>query len=258
MLDHPNEDRSISLDAYDSLVFKGGSAQYIAEVIALVKKLSVEGDIYPPSFATSREPVIEYGLRSQPDSENSGRLTEAEAVAIKALADENSGLSQSLGKGSKTNRKIMEALGEKNLWIFDVVDGMASFGYRLRGALSVRDKILRGESVSSGSSINNKLEQLNLSLFEKGLRMDGMALRNNTVSAACDVAIGYAKDEITQSPEGARNLDEINSRIHSRTVGINLGSKIFTQVFQLAEQRGLPTKLVPKDATSQTPLKLLK
>jgi len=225
------------------LVFKGNSAQYLAQVIDEVVQLARSGAIYPPTFATWREPELENGLSSHPHDRNEGRLSPAEAVAIRVLADEGSAIAQNLFESTEKTRLINEIVGTPDGWPSDVVDGMADFGYQLRGALRIRDRIARGEAIPAGKTIGESLDRRLWERYVTPLKLDGMSVRGNTVTAVAEETNSLVDQQIRGNPEGARNEKELQDRMRSRRRGIELGSRVYKQVLDVAMQRGLPATL---------------
>ena len=237
MTDDVTTERTLSKDVYDSIAFKGGSAQYLAQTILEVEQLSRGGAIYPPAFATWRNPELEFGMSLQPHIPNDGRLSPAEAVAVKVVADEGSAIAQNLFKSKDRTKLINELLGNSVGWPSDVVDGIADFGYGLCGAIRIREQITRGETI--GDDLNRLLWQR----YQAPLKLDGMVIRGNTVTAVAKFADELVEKEIRGVPEGAKNEEEFQDRMRSRRRGIELGAKIYKQVLDVAIQRGLPTTL---------------
>jgi hypothetical protein len=236
-------DESLSLDAYDSIAFKGQSAQYLAQVIEDVLQLSRSGTIYPPAFATWRNPVLEHGLSPQPHYKEDGMLSPAEAVAVKVVADEGSALAQNLFENYDKTMLISELVGNPDGWPSDVVDGIAHFGYSLCGAIRIREKIARGEAIPTGRTIGDDLIRNLWQRYQEPLKLDNMIIGKNTVTEAVKSADELVEREIRGVPEGAKNEEELQVRMRSRRRGIELGAKIYNQVLDVAIQRGLPTTL---------------
>jgi hypothetical protein len=243
MTDDVTTERTLSKDSYDSIAFKGGSAQYLAQIIDDIAQLSRSGAVYPPAFATWRNPELEFGMSLQPRSQDDGRLSPAEAVAVKVVADEGSAIAQNLFKSMDKTKLISELVGNPDGWPSDVVDGIADFGYSLCGAIRIRERIARGETIPTGRTIGDDLNRRLWQRYQAPLRLDGMVIRGNTVTAVAKFADELVEKEIRGVPEGAKNEKELQDRMRSRRRGIELGTKIYKQVLDVAIQRGLPTTL---------------
>ena len=153
-------EKALSTDSYDSIAFKDRSAQYLAETIDDITQLSRRGPIYPPEFATCRNPELEYGVSLQQHIQDDGRLSPAEAVAIKVMADEGSAMAQNLFESTSKTRLISETVGDPGGWLSDVVDGMADFGYSLCGTIRIREKMVEGETIPTGSTNRDDTDRL--------------------------------------------------------------------------------------------------
>jgi len=70
-----------------------------------------------------------------------------------------------------------------------------------------------------------------------------MSVRGNTVTAVAEETNSLVDQQIRGNPEGARNEKELQDRMRSRRRGIELGSRVYKQVIDIAMQRGLPTTL---------------
>lgn len=227
----------LSTDSYDSIAFKGESTQYLAKIIADITQLSRSGAIYPPAFATWRNPELEYNISSRPHNQYDGRLSPAEAVAVKTMADEGSAIAQNTDK----YKLISEVVGDPNGWSYDIVDGMANFGYSLCGAIQIREQIVRGERISTGRINEDSFDRDLRQRFQVPLRLDGMAIKGNTVAAITKFANESVEESI--KAEGVKNEEEFQARVKSRRKGIELGAKIYMQVLNIAIQRGMSTTL---------------
>lgn len=241
MADDSANEKSISGDAYESLAFKGNSAQYLVQVIDEVTQLSQQGDIYPPAFATWREPILKHGLSTKPNYENDSRLSPAEAVAIRVMADEGSAIAQNLFESTDKTKLINGIIGTPDAWPSDVVDGMAHFGYQLCGAARIRDRIIRGESIPTGKTMRELVDHRLWKRYKAPLQLDGMVIRGNTVTAITEEANSLVEQEIRGVPEGAKDEKELQDRMNSRRRGIEIGAKIYKDVLEVATQRGLRT-----------------
>lgn len=194
----------LSRDSYDSIAFKGNSAQYLSGVMAEVFQMAEKGTIYPPAFATWRNPELEYGISLRPHNQDDGRLSPAEAVAIKVMADEGSAMAQNLFKSMDKNKLISEIVGNPDGWPSDIVDGMADFGYNLCGAISIRERIARGETIPTGRTIKDDLDRPLWQMYQAPLKLDGMVIKGNTVAAITKFVNELVEKEIRGVPNGLK------------------------------------------------------
>lgn len=257
----PDDDQynqALSLDAYESIAFKGSSAQYLADSIRDITALSQQGDLYPPSFATFRETEIE-GISLRPHDQREGRVSPAEAVACKALADEGSAMAQSFGRGKGESILFEEIAGFPNAWPTDIFEGMGDFGNSLHGAIRARELIQSGISIPTGKTNGEELDRRLWELYQSSLQRDGMIIGKNTVEAVSKDANGFVEQRIRGIPEGAQKEEELQNRMKSRRRGIELGEKIYQETLDVAIQRGVPTRLDSAITvkTSLSPHKLL-
>lgn len=234
--------KSLSTNAYDSIAFKGGSAQYLADSIRDIIALSQQGDLYPPSYATWRETEIE-SISLHPHDQREGRISPAEAVACKALADEGSAMAQSFGRGKNEAELFEKIAGFPNAWSTDIFEGMGDFGNSLHGAIRARELISSGKSIPTGKTIGEESDRRLWEQYQLPLRQDGMKVGKHTAAAAREEANGFVDQRIRGVPEGAKGESDLQNRMKSRVRGIELGEKIYLQVFDVAIQRGLRTSL---------------
>jgi len=135
---------------------------------------------------------------------------------------------------------IQEIVGDPG--VMDVVDGMANLGYGLLNAVSIREKIFRGEKLT-GKTIGDALNRELVNRFKIPFELDGMSVRSNVVLAAREMAGETVERDIRNMREWAKTESDLQSRMQSHCHGIELGARIYQQVLGIAIQRGLPMTL---------------
>jgi len=241
MIDGNDNEMGLITDSYDSIAFKGQSTQYLSNVLTEVAQMALVGEIYPPAFATSwSNSRLENGLTLQQLHPEDGRLTPAEAVAIRVLAEEGAALAQNFFKSYEKTKLIQTITDDPEGSPAEIVAGMADFGYNLLKAVSLREKITKNESkpIETKTFSDHTTKQLWVK-YEGPLMLDKMAIDKHTINAA----ISDATEAIETKIEEPGNKENLSARIRSRRKGIELGAKIFQQVKNIAVQNGMSTTL---------------
>ena len=239
---------ALSQNPYDIIAFKGQNPQYLAGVIKEITELSSKGPIYPPHFVTSHKPRPENRILLQPDTQYAGRLSPAEAVAMQVIADAGSAIAKILAKGSDGAKLVRRTVGYPGCWLGDIVVGIASFGYNLRGAMRIRRRIAEGEAIPKNRTFRDLLDIDLLQTYDEPLKLDGMVIKENTVAAAIKSASESAENErkINEFPRSTKDEKVLQNRRRSKRRGVELGATIYLRILKLAIKRGLSATLEKK------------
>ncbi len=202
--------------------------------------VSTRRAIYPPAvFPSLRKTQPESSIRENPKSDFHGRLSPAEAAAVLVLLTESSALCQAFAESWDTARKIDELLGiSGDLWQSDVIEGFSSFGNMLGLAAGVRES---EEIIGKIKTIGDKIKKDWWDKFHGAIEQDGKILGRATASAIERTVGEFAERDIPNNPEGARNNEEIRTRIASQKRGAQLARKLYLETFSLTS-RQLPTQ----------------
>lgn len=239
-----------------SVAFGEHSSAVLNDAVEEVKRLSARGDLYPPDFPTVRYSRPKSSVQLSSSSMLRGKISPAEAAAMKFLQDESSALAQSFARDWETTRKLQEALQlPKKGWQSDTIDGIGEFGTFLGIAAGVREQISSGEGKPKGKTIGDKLKRSWFDKFAEPIQQDQMVLGKNTAKAVQEAISEFTERDIPNVPEGARTEEEIQARIASKKYGAQKAANLYLETLGLAS-RILPLKLEPRKVEPVTPRRL--
>lgn len=229
-----------------SLAFGEQSGQVFNGIVEEIRMLSSQGYLYPPEPILSlSHPEPESSITLVSQSDLGGRLTPAEAAAMKMLLTESTALAQSYVLSDwETSSKILQVLQlPKNGWQGDAIEALGDFGMRLGMAAGVRDRVLSGKGRPDTKTHSSFNQRPWWDEFVDPIRLDQLILGRNTADAIVKSVSHMSEKMISNNPEGARTQEEIQARIASRKHGVILASDLYLEALGRASALGLSTKL---------------
>ncbi len=265
---------------YESLIFPAEAKdKFIADLMNAVRRMSPNGEGIFPGRIHSESPVPHHTLSPKPHyiDDQTGRVSQAEAVALESLWRETNGLGSGFGS---TSANIITHFEPHYRKIFNVsqfakneelamnayfgIKGMDWFYQEILTATFTRE-VLLGELRTlidlhkSDFSNPNSFVGKRLELFKVALKKDNLVIGKNVVKAAASFGLDWEKQFLQkQGPEYEWQMKYKKQWDKPLEKGFNLGTKLYLQVLDYAESQGLMTKFKTGVSGQVLPQALLK